>query len=131
MIWPIITHALVAMVFFVAAFYAFGFLTIGAMITKCGTDTDHTLAQGRAGQKIIVIDSVCGLIPPWHNVHVYRVGANGKVDFILAFTSNRFHMPRVTWTPQGEPLIEVPNVRSLSSDIDVKSNVAVKFGRVL
>lgn len=129
-IWPFITHALVAVIVFTAAIYFFAFLGISAEINKCGTDTNHTVTQRATGERVGMYDSVCGWVAPGHNVQVYHVSVGGKQEAIAHYSTNTFVMPRATWTPQGELVIEVPHAESISSNPYAKSSVTIKFGHV-
>jgi len=130
-VWPIVTHALVAVLVYVASYYAFGFLAIGAAVNKCGTDTDTMVARNAAGEKVGMNDSVCGLIAPGHNAQIYRVGADGtRPESIAHYSTDTFLMPHASWTPDGQLVLDVPRATSLSTDPYVSSIVTIKFGRV-
>jgi hypothetical protein len=131
-IWPVITHALMAVIFFTGALFVFAALAVGAAMNQCGTDTDHLIARSPTGEKVGMSDSVCGWAAPGHTAQVYRVSADGKErDAFLHYNTSVFHMPRATWTPQGALVIEVSHAHSLSTYPNAKSRVIIKFGQVL
>jgi len=122
----------VAAVVFTGAFYFFAFLAIGAEINQCGTDTEYTLARNSAGEKVKMVDVSCGWMPPGHDVVLYRIGADGHGSAVLRFSTDVFQMPRVAWADDGDPLITVPRVRSLSFNPGaVGGGAIIKFGRIL
>lgn len=131
-IWPVITHALVAAIAFIGGFYLVAFLAIGAEINQCGVETKYTLARNSAGEKVEMTDVSCGWMPPGHQVVLYRVGADGNGHAVLRFSTDAVKMPRAAWAADGEPVITMPRVNSLSFNPDAISGGAViKFGRVL
>lgn len=130
-IFPVVTHALVAVIVFTGAFYFCAFLAIGAEINQCGTDTEYTLGWNSAGEKVKMVDVSCGWMPPGHQVVLYRTGVDGNGHAVLRFSTDTFEMPRAVWMAHGKLVITVPPVRSLSFNPDAISGGAIiKFGRI-